>query len=166
MQVVITIAIIFLVLFIMFFLFIYNGEKKELEMKIADIFPVIIAAFALALIPTAVIALIIFVLIGSTNVVNFLFSLNISMNKLIIMALSLCAYLLIIDGIVETVLKLIVGENIFQLMILLLIHIFAFYIIGLLVGLSQLNSFIIALGVALIIFTFEILYDKMEKSKE
>lgn len=166
MQVVITIAIIFLVLFIMFFLFIYNGEKKELEMKIADIFPVIIAAFALALIPTAVIALIIFVLIGSTNVVNFLFSLNISMNKLIIMALSLCAYLLIIDGIVETVLKLIVGENIFQLIILLLIHIFAFYIIGLLVGLSQLNSFIIALGVALIIFTFEILYDKMEKSKE
>lgn len=166
MKVVISIIIIYIASFLLFFKLIYNSEKKELEMKKANLFDVIIAALALALIPTVVITLIIFVLLGSTNVVNFLFSLNISMNKLIIMAISLCVYLLSIDGIIEIAVKLIVGENIFCFIIMSLIHILAFYMIGLVIGLSQLNSFIIASGVALIIFIFEVLYDKMENSKE
>lgn len=166
MKIVIALIVVFAISFLLLLKFIYSDNKKEAEAEKTTIFYVILTAFVLALAPTAVIALILFALLGSTVSVNMLFALHISTKQLILLAISLLVYLFSIDSIIEVIVKHIVGKNILYFIIVLLIRLLVFYAIGLAFGLEQTSSFTIATGVAIIILLFEILYLASERGKE
>lgn len=161
----ISIKVVFIISFLLIFTFIYKDNKKEPVEKRGNLFLVIVTAFLLALAPTVVFALFLFVILGSSSVVNMLFSLHISTKLLILLSVFLLIYLFTVDSIIEIILKHILGKNMFYMIILLLIRMLAFYAIGLAIGVKQPSSFKIAIGVSLIIFVLEILYGMNEKNK-
>ena len=158
MGIIITLSIVFFISFMLIFKLVYSGNKEESEKEKLGFFGVIFVVFLLALLPTATIAFFLFVLLGSTNAINTLFSLQISTKQVVFLAISLLVYLFSIDSIIEIVVKHIVGQRVFYFFIMMLIRILASYAIGLFIGLNQNNSLIIAAGVSLIIFLFEVLY--------
>lgn len=149
----------------MIFKLVYTGNKDETEKEKLGFFGVIFVVILLALLPTGTIAFFLFVLVGSTNAINILFSLDINTNQVIFLAIALLVYLFSIDNIIEIVVKYIVGQRIFYFLIMMLIRILASYAIGLFIGLNQNNSLTIAVGVSLIIFLFEVAYFLKIKQK-
>lgn len=167
MKIIIPLIVVFIILFLLIFKWIYSDNKNELEEKKANLFHVIGTAFVLALAPTVAIALVLLALFGSTTIVNTLFSLHITTNQLMLLSISLFIYLYSIDSIIAVAVEHTIGKNIFHPIALLLIRILAFYMIGLVFGLNQTSSFIIAAGVAFIIFfieVFEVLHQTNEKT--
>lgn len=154
---VVSLVVVFIISFLLVFILVYRGEKDKVRTKKGRIFPVLAIAMILALVPTVVIMLGIILLLGSTNVINIIFSLHLSTNEIAIFAILLMIYLFTIDSIIEMILKQIVGKNMSYFFILLLIRILAMYAIGLAINFTQSNSFIISLGVALIIYIIEVL---------
>lgn len=165
MKIFISLLVVFIISFILLFKLVYSGNKEESREEKLNFFLVILVSFLLALLPTAAIGVVLFVILGSANTVNMVFSLNISLNQLIVLAISFLVYLYTIDSIVEIVVKHILGKNIFYYSVILLIRIGAFYVIGDLIGFTQTVSGIVATGVALIIFLIEILYNLRKKHK-
>lgn len=157
MNILISLSVIFIISFLLIFKMVYQDNKEESKSKRLNIFLVVFVTFLLALLPTAAIALIIFVLLGATNAVNMLFALQLNMNQLMLFAIILCGYLLLIDSFIEIVLKAIVGREFGSFIIILLIRVLIFYMVGLAINLNQTNSFIIATGLAVIIALFEVL---------
>lgn len=147
------------------FTFVYKGNKKEKKEEKLTIFGVVFVAFILALAPTIVIALAIFVLISSTSAINMLFSLHINMKQLITFVISFTIYLFSIDNIVEMIVKHIVGKNKLYFATLLLIRVLVGYVIGLILGLNQFNSLVIAAGITIIVLLIEVFYELNEKKK-
>lgn len=165
MKIFISLLVVFIISFFLVFKLVYSGNKEETEEGKLNFFLVIFVSFLLALLPTAAIGLMLFVLLGSANTVNMVFSLNINLNQLIVLTISFFVYLFTIDSIIEIVVKHILGKNIFYYSMLLLIRIGAFYLIGDLVGLTQTINVTFSIGVALLILFIEILYNLREKYK-
>lgn len=165
MKIFISLLVVFIISFFLVFKLVYSGNKEETEEEKLNFFLVIFVSFLLALLPTAAIGLMLFVLLGSANTVNMVFSLNINLNQLIVLTISFFVYLFTIDSIIEIVVKHILGKNIFYYSMLLLIRIGAFYLIGDLVGLTQTINVTFSIGVALLILFIEILYNLREKYK-
>src|SRR5699024_3028391 len=94
---------------------------------------------------------IMFILLGSTNVINVIFSLDISTKQIIILAAILLVYLFTIDNVFEIACELLVGKNMASILVMLLIRIFVFYLIMLLIGSNQKSGFTMAIGVAMLI---------------
>lgn len=113
MKIVISIMSVFMISFLLISTFVYKNNKKEPEEKRGGLLLVIVTAFFLALAPTVVIALILFVLLGSVATVNMLFLLQISTKQLILISISLLVYLFSIDSMIEIAIKHILGKNIF-----------------------------------------------------
>lgn len=165
MKIFISLLVVFIISFLLLFKLVYNGNKEELEEEKLNFVLVILVSILLALFPTAAIGLILFVVLGSANTVNMVFSLNISLNQLIVLAISFLVYLFTVDSIVEIAVKHILGKNIFYYSVILLIRIGVFYMIGELVGLTQTVSVTFSTGMAFIILLIEILYNLREKHK-
>lgn len=166
MKVVVSLVVIFIISFLLLLKLVYSGNKQESgENKMGPILIVFVVTI-LALLPTAAMGLVLFALIGSTNTVNMIFSLNLSMKQLIILAVSFLVYLFTIDSIIEMVVKHILGKGMFYYSAVLLIRIGAFYVIGEVVDLNQKVSLTIAIGVAIIILLIELLYNLREKHKK
>jgi len=165
MHIAIIISVVFSILFLFIFKFIHHENKTERESERLSFFGVIFVACMIALIPSVVIVLILFALFGSTISVNLLFSLGISNNQLIIFGVCLFAYLFSIDSVIAIIIKYLIGKSYFYLLIIMLTRVFAFYMIGLLIGLDENTSFIISAGVASIIFIIEVLY-RLSRKKE
>jgi len=164
MGIIITLIITFIITFSLFFLFIQKDRKKEEERD--NIFIVILGTALLSLVPTAVIAFFLLALLGSTTAMNILFSLNISSNQLIILAIALLVYLFSIDSILENIVAYIIGKNLFYYLILFVARIIATYTIALMVGLNETNGLMIAAGASLIIFLLEGFYWLGKKNKK
>src|SRR5690625_3738981 len=163
MKIFISLLVIFIISFLLLFKLVYTGNKEESQDEKLNFFLVVLVSFLLALLPTAAIGIILFVILGSANTVNMLFSLHISLNQLVVLAISFFVYLFTIDSIVEIVVKHIVGKNIFYYSVILFTRIGIFYIIGNLVGLIHRVNVIFSTGVALIILLIEVLYNLREK---
>lgn len=161
-----TLIIVFITAFLLLFRFIYRGNKQETEDEKINFFMVIFVSMALSFVITATISLVIFALIGSASIVNVIFSLNVSKNQLVVLAISFLVYLFIIEKIIEITVKYIIGKNIFYVIVLVFIRIGIFYLIGKIIGLNQIINITIALGVAFIIMLIEVLYYLREKNKE
>lgn len=165
MKIFISLLVIFIISFLLLFKLVYTGNKEESQDEKLNFFLVVLVSFLLALLPTTAIGIILFVILGSANTVNMLFSLHISLNQLVVLAISFLVYLFTIDSIVEIVVKHIVGKNIFYYSVILFTRIGIFYIIGNLVGLIHRVNVIFSTGVALIILLIEVLYNLREKHK-
>lgn len=164
-NIVVSLLIVYTISFLLIFRFIFSKNRKESEgEKISNLMVVFLSA-AFSFIITAFIGLVIFALVGSTSIVNFIFSLDISMNQLVILAISFLIYLVTLDDLVEFALKYIVGRQTYYEIILVLIRIIIFYIIGYVVGLNETESIIIAVGVSLISIVLKALFQMRTRMK-
>ena len=162
-KIVITLIVVFIISILLIFKLVYSENRQESKEEKISFFMVIFISLAFSLIITGTIGLSIFALLGSTNIVNIIFSLNISTNQLIILAISFFVYLFILDDIIEFIVEYIIGKNIFYAIVLALIRIGIFYVIGNTVGLNQTVSITIATGVTFITLLIEVLFRLREK---
>src|SRR5699024_11112257 len=137
MKIFISLLVVFIISFLLLFKLVYNGNKEESEEEKLNFVLVILVSILLALLPTAAVGLILFIVLGSANTVNMVFSLNICLNQLIVLAISFLVYLFTVDSIVELLVSRILCKCIFYYSVILLIRIGVFCMIGELVGLTQ-----------------------------
>ena len=149
MEIVITLLIVFILSFLLICKFIYSENKQEQKEEQDGLFLVVFVSVFFSLIITGTIGLSIFAVLGSTNLVNIIFSLNMDSHQLIALTISYFIYLFILDDIIGFIVKYILGKNIIYTTLLALIRISIFHIIGYFVGLSHKVSLTIATGVAL-----------------
>ncbi|MEK9197187.1 hypothetical protein SFC08_09520 [Lysinibacillus halotolerans] len=163
MKITIFLLFIFVLSFIILFLFLNKENKKE-ESK--DSIPIVVFSSVLfAFIITIVIAFFLFILIGSTTVIDTLFSLDITTNQLIVIGISFLIYWLSIDSIFEKVFEYFMGETVYTALSLAITRVAAFYIIGILMKLDQYTNLSISIGVSVILFIIDVLFSlKGEKS--
>ena len=157
MEIIITLLIVFILSFLLICKFIYSENKQEPKEEQGGLFLVVFVSVFFSLLITGTIGLSIFAVLGTTNIVNIIFSLNMNSNQLIALTISYFVYLFIIDDIIEFILQYILGKNIIYTTILALIRIGIFHIIGYFVGLSHTVSLTIATGVAFITLLVEVL---------
>lgn len=163
MKIFVTLAVVYSISLVLILAFVYKSNQKEPEEEKMSIWMVWFVSVLLALMPAIAIAILLLTILGSANVVDMLFSLQLSTNQLIMLTIFILIYLFTIDSIVEIVVKYIVGKGIIYDVIILLSRTFVFYWIALLQKINQMNSFIIALGVAFIILIIELLYHGRKK---
>ncbi|WP_066192144.1 MULTISPECIES: hypothetical protein [Gracilibacillus] len=157
------VTIVLLLIYALSFVLIYQITKQDKEEGMSV---VIVATTLLALIPTAVIALIGFVIFGSTSLINQLFSLEIPTSQLIMLAIGILVYLFTLDSIIEIFIKYIFRKPLLVHLMMGVIRIGLFYIVSGMVGLPDHMSLILAVGVSVIVLLFERLYEIQEKNKE
>lgn len=165
MKIILALAIVYIISFILLLKLVYSGNKKEPSADQLGIFLIIFVAGALALAPTVAIGIILFVILGSTSLVDMIFSLNISINQLIILAISLLVYLFTLDHMIDTILRYTLGENIIYHSAKCIIRIGAFYLIGEIIAIRQTVNMTMAVGTAIIILAIEALHHLTEKTK-
>ena len=165
-KIVITLIVVFIISILLIFKLFYSENRQESKEEKMSFFMVLFLSLAFSLLITGTLGLSIFALIGSTNMVNIIFSLGISTNQLMILAISFFVYLFILDDIIEIIVEHIVGKNIFYSIVLVLTRIGIFYVIGNIVGLTQTVSITIAIGVTFITFLIEVLFRLRERKKQ
>lgn len=163
MNILISLLVIFSISFLLILKLVYSGNKEESTDEKLKLPLVIVVSFLLALAPTAAIGLILFVLLGSAMTVNLVFSLNISLHQLIILAISYLAYLFTVDSVVEMVVKHILRKNIMYYIVILLLRVGVFFVIGDLIDLTQIVNITVSIGIALMILFIELSYHLRER---
>ena len=165
MEIVITLLIVFILSFLLICKFIYSENKQEQKEEQGGLFLVVFVSAFFSLIITGTIGLSIFAVLGSTNLVNIIFSLNMDTNQLIALTISYFIYLFILDDIIGFIVKYIFGKNIINTTILTFNTISIFHIIGYFVGLSHTVSLTIATRVAFITLLIEVLSRSKARDK-
>lgn len=165
MQIVILLSIVFIGCFLLFFRLVSKGNKQESDDKKLGYWGLFLVVFIMTLIPVVLIAIITFVLLGSTNVINLIFSLDIGTKQIIILAVVLLVYLFSLDNLFEIFAKLIIGSDFLNILFMLFIRIFVFYFITLMVGLDQTRGMVMAAGVAVMIALLEFVYFLRKKER-
>lgn len=160
MQIIITLVVTFIIAYSLIFLLIYRTNKKEKRNERINIAFVLLVTFILALIPTAIIAFFLFALIGSTNIINTVFSLELSLNTLIILSIIFLLYLFTLDYIIELSIEILLGKNNAYYITLFFVRTFIFFIICALFQLNDRVSFLVALSMSLILICFDYISDR------
>ncbi|MFL0507177.1 hypothetical protein ACH0B5_15665 [Ureibacillus sp. 179-F W5.1 NHS] len=156
MKITIFLLFIYILSFIILFLFLNKENKKE-ESK--DSIPMVIySSILFAFIITIAIAFFLFLLIGSTSVIDTLFSLNIATNQLIVIGISFLVYWLTLDSIFEKVFEFFMGETLYTAFSLAITRVAAFYIIGVLMRLDEHIDLTISIGVSVILLIIDGLF--------
>lgn len=156
LKILLFLSVICILSFFLLFWFMHHVNKKE--DKKDSLLALIVVAILFSVIITFVFAFFLFLIIGSTRVIDTLFSLNISTNQLIVIGISFLIYWLTIDNIFEKVFEYLFGENIYAILSLALSRVAALYIIGIIIKLNIATNMTISIGVSLIFLVIEVLY--------
>ena len=105
---------IFILLFLLLFWFFHYENKKEKNKD--TLLTLVVVAILFSVIITFVFAFFLFLIMGSTNFIDKIFSLNIDTNQLIVIGISFLIYLLTIDNVFEKVFEYLLGENIYAIL--------------------------------------------------
>lgn len=165
MKIVITLLIVFILSFLLICKFIYSENKQEPKEEQGGLFLIVFVSVFFSFLITGTIGLSIFAVLGSTNLVNLIFSLNMGSNQLIALTISFFVYLFVLDDSIGFIVEYIFGKNIIYPAVLTFIRIGIFHIIGYFVGLSHTVSLTMAIGIAFIILFVEGLSCWREKGK-
>lgn len=165
MKIILSLVVVFIITFFFIFSIVYRGNKTEAQEERMNGLLVTFVSFVLAILPTTVVAIFLFALLGSVNIVNELFSLEVDLNQLIILSIAFLFYLFTVDHIVEMIVKNVIGKNLFYYIVTLLSRVIIFVIISAIIGLNDKVSVTLALGVAFIVFCFDFVYDRKEKMR-
>ena len=157
--------IVFLI-FIFIFPMVFKGERKEKPDDKASIWLVSFVSFLLALLITAIFGGLALVLLGTLNVANVMFSIDVSASKLIVLTVCYFIYLFTIESVPETIINFLISIKLFQQILLALVRILVFGMIAALVGLNYEQSLLIATGSAIVLLIIELLYDFKQKSDQ
>lgn len=165
MKIILSLVVVFIITFFFIFSIVYRGNKTEAQEERMNGLLVTFVSFVLAILPTTVVAIFLFALLGSVNIVNELFSLEVDLNQLIILSIAFLFYLFTVDHIVEMIVKNVIGKNLFYYIVTLLSRVIIFVIISAIIGLNDKVSVTLALGVAFIVSCFDFVYDRKEKMR-
>ena len=149
-------SVIFIISFLLLFWFVRHKNEKE-ENK-DSLITLAIVSVIFSVIITAVFAFFLFVIIGSTSVIDKIFSLNLTTDQLLLIGISFLIYWLTIDNIFEKLFEYMLGENIFAVLFLALSRVVSFYIIGITIKLNEPVNTAVSIGVPLIILAIDTLY--------
>lgn len=149
-------SVIFILSFLLLFWFIHHENKKEGNKD--RLRTLVVVAILFSVIITIVFALFLFLIMGSTNVINTIFSLNINTNQLFVVGISFLMYWITIDNIFEKFFEYLLGENIFAVLSLAFSRVTSFYIIGRIIKLDEVINMTISIGVSLIFLAIDMLY--------
>ncbi|MFD2706743.1 hypothetical protein [Salibacterium lacus] len=155
-----------IVVFVLFFLFativiVSSKEEKHRKPKIVSTLAI---ACVLAIFPTAVLALFLFAMLGSSVFVQQLFSLDVSFQQILTITVCLFIYWYTVDSIIEKIVQHVMGPAMLHRVVVLLTRIFAFYTIGAITGINQTSSLLIAAAVSLLLLLIELIFaDKEQK---
>jgi len=152
----IPIICLFAIIFIILFFLMKRNEQKESSQETVKLFPLIGGAFLFSFVITAALSFILFGLLGSASVLNLLFSLKISNNQILLLVIFFFIYLFTLDELIEWSVKAIVSKNLVYTFVMFLTRIFCFYLIGAVLQMKQTANMIISIGVALMIFIYEL----------
>ena len=149
-------SVIFIISFLLLFWFVRHKNEKE-ENK-DSLITLAIVSVIFSVIITSVFAFFLFVIIGSTSVIDKIFSLNLTTDQLLLIGISFLIYWLTIDNIFEKLFEYMLGENIFAVLFLALSRVVSFYIIGIIIKLNEPVNIAVSIGVPLIILVIDTLY--------
>lgn len=152
----IPIICMFAIIFFILFFLMKRIEQKESSQETVKLFPLIGGSFLLSFVITAALSFILFGLLGSASVLNLLFSLKISNNQILLLVIFLFVYLFTLDELIEWSVKAIVSKNLVHTFVMFLTRIFCFYLIGAVLQMKQTANIIISVGIALMIFMYEL----------
>ena len=154
---------IYLLSLIVFFIFMYRGEKKEAAEKNTNekfLLSTVIGALVLSLIPTAVIMGIILFATGSANVLVSFFELEIGFNQIVIMSVCMVVYSFTFDNIFVAVGRHLIGDNFFKFIFASLFRFLFIYIVGILCSIGSSDNFKLSLGLTLFFLLLECIFPK------
>lgn len=146
---------IYLLSLIVFFIFMYRGEKKEAAEKNTNekfLLSTVIGALVLSLIPTAVIMVIILFATGSANVLVSFFELEIEFKQIVITSVCMVVYSFTFDNIFVAVGRHLIGDNFFKFIFASLFRFLFIYIVGILCSIGNSDNFKLSLGLTLFFF--------------
>ena len=146
------ILLFLLVFFVFFFLLLFwffQHENKKEEKKSSFLVLLKMSIF-FSLILTLVVAFFLFLIIGSTSVIDRVFSLDITNKQLVVIGITYFLYCFTLDNFFEFLFEYIFGKNMYALGSLTLSRIAAFYIIGILIDLNNDINTVISIGLSLI----------------
>jgi len=149
-------SVIFIISFLLLFWFVRHKNEKE-ENK-DSLITLVIVSVIFSVIITAVFAFFLFVIIGSTSVIDKMFSLNLTTDQLLLIGISFLIYWLTIDNIFEKLFEYMLGESIFAVLFLALSSVVSFYIIGIIIKLNEPVNMAVSIGVPLIVLVIDTLY--------
>lgn len=156
---------VFILSFLLFFIFINRGNRRESEEERLSILMTGFVALMLSMIPVFIAAFFLFVVFGSANVIKTLFSLEISKSQLLLLSVIYLIYLFSLDNLFQVLIKIITGNVFLFYFILLWLRIVSLYAAGILLKLAHHTNLIIAIGAAVIISLIELLYDVSQRKK-
>lgn len=144
----------------------FINKREDTKERLSNAL-LIFVAILFAVFITVVFACLFFIIVGSANVMNSMFSLNMSTEQLIVMSISFFVYWITIDNIFETLFEHLFGKSVYALLSLMLSRVASFYLIGIFIPLNEVVNLTFSIGVALIISTIDGLYFfRKEKKKE
>ncbi|MFJ5770063.1 hypothetical protein [Psychrobacillus sp. NPDC093180] len=164
MKIGIFLAVIFILLFGFLFWFVHHENKKENEKD--NLLTLVIIAILFSMILTAIIAFFLFLIIGSANVMNTLFSLNLNSSQLILIGISYLIYWMTADNIIEKFFEYLWGENIYAILSLAVARIATFYIIGIILNLDIAINMTISIGISVILLGIDLLFFQKRRLEE
>lgn len=165
MLLVILVSVIFIISFVSLFMWIRKANREDQKDERMNILLTIFVAGVLALLLTGVAAFFWFMFLGSANVVNSLFSLQLSKKELILMSTFYLAFIFTIDNVFKMMVKLLTSKILMFYFLMLWLRMVAFYLIGDFFQLTHYTNIVISGGVALILVLFELLYDWTKEKK-
>ena len=162
MNISIFLLIIFILSFLILFWFTHHENKKE-EKK-DGLLTLLVVAGTFSVIITLVFALFLFLIMGSTSVIDIMFSLELTTNQLLVIGISFLIYWFTIDNILGKFFEYLLGENIYALLALAISRLVSFYMIGTLIKLNEDKNMTISIGVSIILLSIEVLYFLRKKA--
>ena len=161
------IFVVLIIIFILSFLGIYwlvrtvdnKNESKDSVLTLLSV------TFVFSILSTLFFAFVLFVIIGSTSVVNKVFSLSLTTNQLVTIGISIFIYSLTLDNVLEKVFEYLFNKSMLAIVVLTLSRIVSFYIIGFLLKLNETTNITISVGVSLILLVVDGLYYYRDQSK-
>lgn len=166
MELIVFLIFIFIISISLIFPMVFKGERKEKPDDKASIWLVSFVSFLLALLITAIFGGLALVLLGTLNVANVMFSIDVWASKLIVLTVCYFIYLFTIESVPETIINFLISIKLFQQILLALVRILVFGMIAALVGLNYEQSLLIATGSAIVLLIIELLYDFKQKSDQ
>lgn len=161
------IFVVLIIIFILSFLGIYwlvrtvdnKNESKDSVLTLLSV------TFVFSILSTLFFAFVLFVIIGSTSVVNKVFSLSLTTNQLVTIGISIFIYSLTLDNVLEKVFEYLFNKSMLAIVVLTLSRMVSFYIIGFLLKLNETTNITISVGVSLILLVVDGLYYYRDQSK-
>lgn len=134
----------------------YRSNKKDTDKKSTLI--IMLAAGLFALLFTLILGFFYLLIMGSTVVIDSLFTLQINPTQLMKLAIFYLLYWLILDTFFEGLGEHLLGKNFLARMFIALFRMVIFYLIGNFIGLTMGDNLILSIGVAFILLAIDLLY--------